>query len=241
MDKRHIQRSVGKVVAYSERTSGAVYPARVLDSRMWEKHPDQHVEVSRRSRAYRRAGLRVGYPVLIPQPGVHTTPEKRRELERFLVNTTLTMGDLFDEEGNRKGNFLGEIEGLIFRVAFPHDLHEDYEGKRREQIAERRAHDAAMRAEKIRYEALRIQTVKLSNVLAGLGVHSPDNLTIVSPGNLDSQRVSLPVEVLAELISIAEPVMRGCAKCGEHDYLLPYEVAGQPVLMLCGTCHVSVV
>lgn len=237
MDKRAIQRNIGNVVAYSESSSSAVYPAKILDGRMWEKHPDQHVEVSRRSRSYRKAGLRVGYPVLLARPGVATSPADRRQLEQFLVNTTLTMGDLFDEEGNRKGDFLGENERLIFRVAFPHDLHEDYEGKRRERIAARRAHDAAMRAERIRHGKLRDQTVILSNILAGLGAESPDEFPIVSPANTESQRVSLPVSLLEELINIAAPLMRGCWKCGEHDHLLPQEHAGYGTIMLCATCH----
>lgn len=239
MDKRHIQRNIGKVVAYTERGSAAVYPAKILDGHLWEKStfPHQRVEISKRTRSYRSAGLKVGYPVLIPQPGVHMTHERRRELENYLRSTVVTMGHLFDEEGNPKGNFLGEIEGLIFRVAFPQDLYEDYTAKRREQIFAKKAHEAAMCAEQIRYGKLRDKTVVLSNILAGLGVQSTDKFSIVSPGNVEAQRVSLPVGVLEELIRVAEPVMRGCRWCGEHDFLLPHQHASQGAIMLCATCH----
>lgn len=245
MNRKQMKANVGKVVAYVDHITGAVLPARVLDARMWEMRygPEPCVRLTAEYRANRgNGGIKVGYPMLMPVSGVRRSAAEQKQLEKFLAETTLTMDDLFDENGESTGILDGDRKGilnerLIFRVVFPKDAREPYEGVVREERAKRAALMAELDEARYAAEVVRKAAVRLSNTLAEYGFKSPDHLPVVAQNVTNAQRVSLDVNVLDELVRVALPYLTGCATCGVHDFLLPVDVLGVGMRMLCAECH----
>lgn len=242
MNRAQIKKNVGKVVAYTDR-DGNILPAKILDARLWErtKGPEPHVQISSETRAISHASYQVGYPVLMPLRGVHTTPQQRANLEKWLADTVITMDDLFDEQGDQRNPARwAEIEGTFFRVVFPASIRENLPGLRREKAARDRQQFAEMKAARLAYESRQKAAADLNNTLVKLGYTSPDSLPIVTPYGASDDRMSVPASVLDELLRAALPYLAGCDGCGAHDHLLPLDDLERGPLMLCATCHPQV-
>lgn len=248
MNRDRIRATMRTIVGWHETIGNTVRPARVLDHRLWELHrgPEPHVKISTATRFSASSSLVIGYPVLTMTSGKGHTPEQLVAAERFLADTVLTMGDLFDEQGEDKG-ILGTkgilspkgIPGdlIIFRVVSPADLYEDYWGKR----AEVKAADDAMRAEMSRRQVVLADTRKhaehLNMMFSAVGVESDDDKPVVQAQGLGSSRVNLPVDVLLRLMACGGMGLNGCEWCAVCTFLLPFEREGEGVVMLCATCH----
>lgn len=242
MERSQIKKNIGKVVAYTDR-DGNILPAKILDARLWEtwKGDSTHVQLSNNTRAANHGSSSIGYPVLMPLRGVHHARRDRAQLEKWLADTVITMEDLFDEQGDQRNPARwAEFSRCFFRVVFPASIREDLPGLREAKKARDLAKDAEWDARRRASEARMRRGVEVSNSLAKLGFKSPDRHPIVTTHSLSDDRMSVPTDVLEELLRIAMPYMRGCAKCGTHDFLLPY---GHPTLgqqMLCSECHPNV-
>lgn len=241
MNRKDIGLNIGSIVAYTDRTTGDVHPAKILDSRLWELYyrPGRRVRASDQTRASRvHKGCIIGYPVLMPTPGEHRSPEQDRDLMRWLTETTITMADLFDERGVAwDPPRWAEIERVFFTVVFPEDTRENFPGVARETREKKAVQEKRLKELLETAMAARDVAVRTSNMLAAAGFTSPDKLSIISHEGVKPSRLSVPMEILEETVRIALPLMNGCERCGTHDFLLPHDSPDADTVMLCAGCH----